>query len=430
VLRDLLRRLTGRPPPANDAPPQLRRIAAEKGLAAAIAFGRVEAERRRLYGYQPLLLAEELSQEQVIYFEEHRDDFPGVMIEQYSFKRSYPIRETAAHLVGYVGQLSDSDPPAIQELGYGPREKVGKEGIERSYERLLHGVPGRRDIELRAQRATAASAGQSRVIESVANEKPPQKGADIYLTVNKELQAEASRLLGGRRGAIIVSCLEGVHAGEILALVSSPSYDPNRFTEAGYYTSLIQHPDGSENKARPLLNRACRNAFPPGSTFKIVTATAALQEGVVTPGSQFTCDGFIEVGKYKQRFHCHNRNGHGRLTFVAGISESCDVVFYRLGQRLEELGDASEIIKRYAGYFGYGTPLGLSLPGEVGGLLPDREWKREHYAGERYNEIDRSWFSCITVRARNSTSSNPDSCGSSGITVGISEIAFRYHRIA
>jgi penicillin-binding protein 2 len=373
---------------------EIMRLAPRLNATYPELMQRVETERRRLYGYQPLLLAEELSQEQVIYFEEHRDDFPGIMIEQYSFKRSYPLGGAAAHLVGYVGQLSDSDPPAIQDLGFGPRERVGKEGIERSYERLLHGVPGRRDIELRAQKAAA---GQSRVIESVANEQPPQKGADIYLTVNKELQAQAARLLDGRRGAIIVSCLAGDHAGEILALVSSPSYDPNRFTEAGYYTSLIQHADGTENKSRPLLNRACRNAFPPGSTFKLVTATAALQEGVATPGSQFTCNGFIEVGKYKQKFHCHHRMGHGRLTFVQGISESCDVVFYRLGQRLEEIGDASEIIKRFAGYFGYGAPLGISLPGEVGGLLPDREWKREHYAGERYNEIDRSWFSGDTL---------------------------------
>jgi penicillin-binding protein 2 len=373
------------------------RLAPRLGLTYPELMARVESERRRLYGYQPLMIAEELSQEQVIYFEEHRDDFPGVMIEQYSFTRSYPLGESAAHLVGYVGQLSDSDPPAIQELGYGPREKVGKEGIERSYERLLHGVPGRRDIELRGQAAASMSEGQSRVIEGVANEQPPQKGADVYLTVNKELQAVGEQLLDGRRGAIIVSCLAAPHQGEILALTSSPSFDPNRFTESGYYLSLVQHPDGSENKQRPLLNRACRNAFPPGSTFKIVTATAALQEGVATAGSTFTCNGFLEIGKYKQRYHCHNRNGHGRLTFIEGISESCDVVFYRLGQRLEELGDAPAIIKRYAGYFGYGEPVGIELPGEVNGLVPDRDWKRQHYAGERFNEIDRSWFTGDTL---------------------------------
>lgn len=376
---------------------EVSRLAPRLGLTYPELMARIETERRRLYGYQPLMIAEELSQEQVIYFEEHHDEFPGLMIEKYSFTRSYPLGESAAHLVGYVGQLSDADPQAIQDLGYGPREKVGKEGVERSYERLLHGVPGRRDIELRGQAAASDSDGQSRVIEGVAKEQAPQKGTDIYLTVNKELQAFCEAKLEGKRGAIVVSCLEDPHQGEILALASSPSYDPNRFTETGYYVSLIQHPDGSENKQRPLLNRACRNAFPPGSTFKIVTATAALQEGVATAGSQFTCNGYIEVGKYKQVFHCHNRMGHGRLTFVEGISESCDVVFYRLGQRLEDLGDASAIIKRYANYFGYGAPVGIELPGEVAGLVPDREWKREHYAGGHFNEIDRSWFTGDTL---------------------------------
>jgi penicillin-binding protein 2 len=212
----------------------------------------------------------------------------------------------------------------IKELGYGPREKVGKEGVERSYERMLHGMPGRRDIELRGQTTSAAADGQSRVIESVADEQIPQKGTDVYLTVDKELQAVAGRLLGERRGAVVVSCLADPHQGEILALASSPSYDPNRFTEPGYYLSLIQRADGAENKQRPLLNRSCRNAFPPGSTFKIVTATAALQDGVATTGSRFTCRGFLEIASTSSLLP--QPRGHG-LSFTQGIAESCDVVF-------------------------------------------------------------------------------------------------------
>ncbi|MBN2083404.1 penicillin-binding protein 2 [bacterium] len=374
---------------------EVMRLSAYLDMTYPELMRRVETERRRLFGYQPLLLIEELSQEQVIYLEEHRDDFPGIMIEQYSFKRSYPLEGAGAHLVGYVGQLSDSDPQSILDLGYGPREKVGKEGIERSYERMLHGVPGRRDIILRVE--SKDQDGDNRVIEGVADEIAPQKGTDIYLTVNQQLQAKAQALLADRPGAIIVSCLQPGHEGEMLALASGPTYDPNRFDETGYYTSLIFNADGSDNATRPLLNRACRNAFPPGSTFKLVTATAALSEGVVTAGTGFYCQGYLEIGKYKRRFHCHKRTGHGSLTFLEGISESCDVVFYNLGQRLSRQGDASQTIKNYAELFGFGAPVGIALPGEVSGLVPDRDWKREHYAGERYNEIDRSWYDGDTL---------------------------------
>ncbi|GEM_PF-2342005 len=373
---------------------EIEQLAEYLGTAYEQLMLRVESERRRSYGFQPLLLVDELDQQQVIELEERQADYPGVLIERFAFKRSYPLGELAAHLVGYVGQLSDSDPESIQALGYGPREQVGKEGIERTYEQLVHGIAGQRDIELRGGR-NAADDGEDdpRVIEGIANEVPPRKGTAIYLTVHKETQARASALLAGRPGAIVVSCLADGHEGEILALASSPAYDPNRFAEEGYYTSLLERPDGSVNEARPLLNRAYRNAFPPGSTFKLVTAAAAIQEGVASPGSGYTCRGYIEVGRNKRRYHCHNRNGHGNLTFIEGISESCDVVFYRLGQALGS--GAPETLKRYGGYFGYGEPVGIDLPGEARGLLPDKDWKRQNYAWA--NEVDRLWYDGDTL---------------------------------
>lgn len=372
---------------------ELQPLAAYLGLPYTELMERVEIERRRHYGYQPLLLAEELTQEQLIYLREHQDDYPGILIERFSFKREYPLGELAAHLVGYVGVLSDSDPKAIKALGYDPGEKVGKEGAERTYEEQLHGNLGRRDILLRGAGEQSNSTAGGRVIEGVANEHPPLKGTSIYLTVHKESQAQAQRLLGVRPGAIIVSSLVDGHEGEILALASSPSFDANLFSDPGYYASLISNKDGSDNEARPLLNRAYRHAYPPGSTFKLVTATAALMEGVATPGTSYTCEGYIEVGRNKRKFHCHNRNGHGRLSFTEGISESCDVYFYRLGQALGQ--NAPELLKHYGNMFGYGAPVGIDLPGEVSGLLPEKDWKRKNYSWA--NEVDRLWYEGDTL---------------------------------
>jgi penicillin-binding protein 2 len=334
---------------------------------------RVEAERRRVFGFQPVTLMDELNQEQVVYLGEHRKEFDGLFIERFGFKRTYHLDELAGHLVGYTGLVTADDPQAIRNLPYGPRETVGKEGVERCYEQLLHGAAGSRDIEIDRQR----------VFQNVIREVPPQKGTDIYLTIDKEIQARAQQLLGGRPGAVIVSCLTEKHAGEILAMASSPTFDPNRFKEMGYYASLLEDPN------LPLLNRAYRHAFPPGSTFKLVTVTAALQTGVLTAGAGFTCNGYLELGRHNKRFYCHNRNGHGSLTLVQAIAESCDVAFYTIALRLE---DPPQTIKRYGERFGYGTPVGIDLPGEVGGILPDAQWKREHYAGERFFEVDRAWY--------------------------------------
>lgn len=372
---------------------ELQPLAAYLGLPYTELMRRVEVQRRRHYGYQPLLLVDELKQEQLIYLREHQDDYPGILIERFSFKREYPLGELAAHVVGYVGILSDNDPEVIKALGYDPGEKVGKEGAERTYEELLHGNIGRRDILLRGAREQSSSAAEGRVIDGVANEHAPLKGTSIYLTVDQETQAQAQRLLGGLPGAIIVSSLADGHEGEILALGSSPGFDANLFSDPGYYASLVFNKDGSDNEARPLLNRAYRHSYPPGSTFKLVTATAALMENVASPATSFTCEGYIEVGRNKRKFHCHNRFGHGRLSLIEGISESCDVYFYRLGQALGQ--NAPELLKHYGNMFGYGEPVGIDLPGEVGGLLPDKDWKRENYSWA--NEVDRLWYEGDTL---------------------------------
>jgi len=345
----------------------------------------LETESKRIYGYQPALLVEELTSAQVVYLAENQEDYPSALIEEYASRRDYPMGELASHLVGYTGLVTENDPQSIKELGYGPRELVGKEGVERGFEHLLHGVPGQRDIEV----------DRARAFQGVVRLVPPERGNDIYLTIDKEVQAKCQQLIGDRRGAIIVSSLLGGegsnqandYRGEIIALASGPSYDANRFNERGYYASLIA------DRRLPLLNRTYRHAFPPGSVFKLVTATTGMQAGKFSAGSGFYCRGYIELGRYKQRFYCHRRTGHEALTMIEAISESCDVAFYQIGLGLGN--DAPELLKRYAKYFSYGAPVGISLPGEVKGILPDKAWKRRNYSWA--TEADRLWYDGDTV---------------------------------
>ncbi len=336
----------------------------------------LEKDSRRVFGYQPMTLVSELTREQAIYLGEHIDEHPGMLIERYAFKREYPYGSISTPVTGYTGR-SNIDPAVLRSQGLDPREEQGKDGAELAYDSLLRGLAGRRDVEV----------NKDLVFQSVVAEEPPRRGNNLFLSIDMELQSKAYEELAGRPGAIIVCSLEGDRAGQVLVLATSPSYDPQRFSEEGYYQSLLDNPH------LPLINRAYRHAYPPGSTFKIVTGTAALQSHVTTPGTGFYCRGYIELGRNDQRFYCHHRTGHGSLSFMHGIAESCDVVFYESALALGS--NAPRILKRYAQYYGYGNPVGLDLPGEVGGLLPDPAWKKKNYAWA--NEADRLWYSGDTV---------------------------------
>lgn len=350
---------------------EVQRLSAYLGIPYDDLMERLQRERRRVYGYEPVTLVDELTEEQKIYIGEHQADFEGFFIEQYAFKREYPMGRSAAHVIGYTGFVGDTDPLAIRNMGYGARETVGKEGVERQYESILHGRSGRRDIEV----------DRNRVFRKEARMVPPERGEDIYLTLDKNIQAEAFALLDNRPGAIIISNLAEGHEGEILAMAASPSYDPGRFDEPNYYAGLLNHPD------LPLLNRAYRNAFPPGSTFKIVTATAAFQTGVAVAGSTYYCTGHKQIGN--REFKCHKLTGHGRVTALEAISQSCDVALYDMALALPQ---QQETLHNFAQFFGFGEPTGIDLPNEASGVVPDKKWKRDHYAGERWHPTDRLWY--------------------------------------
>ena len=339
---------------------------------------------RRVNRYQPVRIVNELDRNQVIFIAENNHEFQGFFVEEFAYARKYPLGMASPHLLGYLGFFSeDNDPDWIRRLGYSDNEYVGKDGVERQYERLLHGIPGRRDIEVDNRMAF------QRIVQDVA----PAKGTDVYLSINKNLQMECYKALEGRPGSMIVSALSEGHEGEILAYVSSPGYDPARFKEQGYYQSLLDDP------RKPLINRASGLAYPPGSTFKLVTASAALQAPpppgrkgkAYTAGSSFTCPGYMEIGKDAKgdpyRKKCHHTSGHGPVSLLEGIAKSCDVVFYEIATSMQDDGNT---LHDYAERFGYGARTGLDLPEDIKGTVPNGDWKDKAYAWA--HAVDRAWY--------------------------------------
>ena len=341
-----------------------------KGVEFRDMVSTLKAGMKRVNRYQPVRVVNELDRNQVIFIAENNHEFQGFYVEEFAYSRKYPLGMATPHLLGYLGYFSaENDPEWIRRMGYSDNEYVGKDGVERQYERLLHGIPGRRDIEVDNRMAF------QRIVQDVA----PAKGTDVYLAINKNLQMECYKAMEGRPGAFIVTALSEGHEGEVLAYVSSPGYDPSRFKEKGYYQSLLDNP------YKPLINRASGLAYPPGSTFKLVTASAALQKGGFAPGSSFYCPGYKQIGNYKMR--CHEDFGHGGVTLLEGISKSCDVVFYDIVLAMD---DDSNTLHDYAERFGYGSRTGLDLPEDARGTVPNRDWKRKTF--DWANAVDRLWY--------------------------------------
>jgi penicillin-binding protein 2 len=323
---------------------------------------------RSVRTFEPLLLKENLSLEEVARIEARKIDFPGIRLDVRT-DREYLYGEHAAHVIGYLSQLTVEQ---LREGGYPDLPEkafAGQYGVEKAYDRSLRGETGREIIEVDA-------IGRETRVVSIDH---PLRGQDIRLTIDIQVQMEAERSLKGRRGAIVAVVPD---TGEILALASSPAFDPNLFTggiSADDWKRLTTDPD------RPLLNRSIQSRYPPGSTFKVVTALAALEEGIITSRTEFDCKGFIEVGG--REFSCWKKDGHGKVNLHRALAESCDVFFYEIARRID-----IDILAEYAEMFGLGKPTGLEMGGEVSGLVPTSEWKRSvknerWYLGETLNTV-------------------------------------------
>lgn len=307
--------------------------------------------------YRSVTLRSNLSAEEVARYQLNRFDFEGVEVNA-GLVRDYPLGESAAHVIGYVGGISEADYAKLDPADYEGLSQIGKAGVERSHEDQLRGAPGAKIVE-------ANAAGRPlRELES----RPGNSGQNLILALDAQLQLVAEKALGDLDGAVVAI---DPRNGEILALVSKPGYDPKLFVEgidARSYRELL------EDKSRPLYNRALLGTYPPGSTIKPFMATAALNFKTVTPDTAVYCSGSMTLPGSSRKYRCHKRQGHGTVNLDSAIAKSCDIYFYQAAQNL-----GIDRIDEILGQFGFGKPTGIDVPNEKGGLLPSKEWKRRTY---------------------------------------------------
>jgi penicillin-binding protein 2 len=310
-------------------------------------------------GRESLPIRTRLSDAEVARFAARRFRFPGVEIRARLFRR-YPLGESASHVLGHLGRISTRDRARLEELGveaeYRGTEFIGKSGIEASYEEALHGTAGIEQVEVDAA---------GRVLRALAR-TPAQPGDNVALTLDAGLQQVAEAALGERRGALVA--LEP-QTGAVLALVSTPNFDPNLFVDGidpAQWEALNHSPD------RPLNNRAIAGLYPPGSTFKPYMALAALELGKRTPQSTIVDPGYFVFGG--RRFHDSRPGGNGTVDLYKSIVVSSDTYYYQVANDL-----GIDAIARFMRYFGFGTRTGIDLQGESAGVLPSPQWKHKRF---------------------------------------------------
>ena len=335
----------------------LKRALRELGQVISLDDDQMESFRTELHQkrrFDSVTFKNNLTEEEVAVFAVNRQRFPGFDIKA-RLTRYYPLGSQFAHLVGFVGRINVEELNRIDPGNYNGTTHIGKEGVEKAQEDLLHGVAGYQNVEVNAQ---------GRVLR-VVERMPPIPGQDLHLTVDTELQAAAVSALAGQRGAIVA--LEPA-TGAVLAFVSNPAFDPNEFVNGisvRLYSALRDSPD------RPLFNRALQGLYPPGSTIKPAMAISSLHYGVRTASDRTWCPGWLRLPGHAHRYRCWQKSGHGEVDLMRSIAESCDVYFYAAAKDL-----GIDRMHEMLGQFGLGNLTGIDLPGELGGLLPSREWKR------------------------------------------------------
>ncbi len=337
----------------------------------------------------PRVVAIDVPMSAVAYISEHQTEFPGVEVEARAV-RQYPQGKLAAHVLGYTGEISESEMAEPDFQDYDPTDTVGKAGAERAFEKVLQGDRGRRVLEVDA-------AGNPR---RIMQETEPEAGRDVMLTIDSRVQRVAEKALvdamkdahkehytKAKAGAIVAL---DIRNGEVLAMASAPTYDPSVFL--GGVSQKEWRSLTSTESEYPLSNRAIMAQYPPASTFKAMTGLAGLQDGMTRQWSTYDCQGkWVGMGKLWKKY-CWKHSGHGIESFMAGIEDSCDVVFYEIGYDFYK--DRGEKLQKFARQFGYGSTLGIELPGEADGRVPDAAWKKAY--NENYPEYQR-WLPGDTV---------------------------------
>ncbi len=315
-------------------------------------LSQIERRIKRQRKFVPVTLAQGLDWETFSRVNVQIPELPGIQTDA-GLSRLYPGGNAIAHLVGYMASPDEDDiykSPLYQLPGF----KIGRQGLERRYEDLLRGGSGTRRVEVNAV---------GREIRELPPREEATRGNNLQLTLDMKLQQFVMRQLGEEAAGAVVMDLQD---GDVLALASSPGYDPNEFSRGISNTNwqaLLKDP------RTPLLNKSVTGMYPPGSTIKMIIALAALEQGIIKSESEFYCNGRHRLGN--NTFHCWRRQGHGKLNLVDAIAKSCDVYFYKIAEQMD-IDDIAEMARR----FGLGEIFNVGVDGEKEGLVPDREWKQ------------------------------------------------------
>ena len=349
-------------------------VATLLGITPADIWDRVTDVQQE--ALRPRVVAVDVSMESVAQIAERQTDFPWAIVEEIAV-REYPNGNLAAHILGYTGAISEEQFKNSDEYsGYERGDTVGKSGVERQYESLLQGDKGWRRIEVNAS-------GRA---QGVVSEQAPRPGNDIRLTIDAAVQAVTEDQLdaaiaeahrqgynSSRAGAAVVLDIE---TGEVLASTSRPTYDPSAFL--GGISSAEWEALNAKTSEYPLNDRAVMGAYPPASTYKVITAISGMEAGITGENTTYTCTGrWTDMGKQWPKW-CWKRTGHGTVSLRGGLKHSCDTVFYEIGYELYKRGE--EELQATSREFGLGAKTGIDLPGESAGRVPDAAWKK------RYNE--------------------------------------------
>jgi penicillin-binding protein 2 len=331
--------------------------------------------------FKPVALNLRLTDEQIANFAIQRPRFPGVDFQP-RLVRHYPNGEAVAHAVGYVGALSRNDLNRLEPSAYAGTGHTGKTGVESSFEADLHGDVGYRHVVSNAL-GRQIPIDSREMADSLPNDETPAPGQNVYLSLDLDLQLLATKALEGRRGAVVAM---DPWTGEVLALVSAPSFDPNLFAVG---MSTTQYSGLLNDLEQPLFNRAVRGAYPPGSTIKPMLALAALESGATNLTRRTVCRGFFTLPNKTHRYRDWKPEGHGEVDLHDALTQSCDVYFYEIS------GDIGiDRMHYYLDQFGLGHETGVDIRGEHAGLVPSQEWKRNNFRG-----TEGRWYDGETVIA-------------------------------
>jgi penicillin-binding protein 2 len=343
-----------------DAEGQLRRLERLLGIPYDVLNGRLQAMRRRPT-FEPLVIKEDVQLADIAKVEARREWFPSVEVEQTAL-RDYPDGPAIAHAVGYVGEVNESQLAKIADGSIQQGDIVGKTGVEREYDEVLR---GRRGWRLQTVNSLGRPLGDSQ------KGRDPEDGKPLRLTIDKRLQRKLVESLADEVGSGIFM---NPNTGEVLALASTPGYDPNVFTapvSRTTWTALINDP------RRPLNDRAISSFYAPGSTFKVLMSIVGLETGAITPQTTVFCSGSISI--YNRQFMCWKKGGHGTVDVHRALVHSCNVFYYLLGKKV-----GIDAISKYAKMFGIGELSGIDIPGETRGTPPSAEWKQRIHKEQWY----------------------------------------------